>query len=64
MNELDKQKEKALEENFQQLNKNFAETFARIVPGGSAELKLVKDESAAADATQKSFPSQFVDASQ
>ena len=63
LSELDLQKEKALEENFVALNKNFAETFKRIVPEGNAELKLVKEDAQNA-ISQRSFPSQFVDASQ
>jgi len=63
LTELDHQKEKALEENFVTLNKNFSETFKRIVPGGLAELKLVKDEAGNAAESQRAFPSQFPDAS-
>jgi len=34
-----------LEQNFLALNRNFSKVFARIVPEGKAELKLVKEDS-------------------
>lgn len=40
--ELDEQKQLALEKNFLKLNENFCEIFHRIVPQGWAELRLIK----------------------
>jgi chromosome segregation ATPase len=44
LRQLDNQKQKALEESFIELNSNFQSIFSQIVPGGSAELKLVKQD--------------------
>jgi chromosome segregation ATPase len=46
----------SIEDNFKTMAKHFSETFARVVPGGSASLRLVKMQ---VDDSQKSFPTQF-----
>ncbi len=44
------------------MNENFAQIFSRIVPGGTARLKLVATD--VAKESQKSDPSQFPDGTQ
>lgn len=62
LQELDQQKQQALEKNFLKLNENFCEIFSRIVPNGWAELRLIKKDQN--EESQISHPSQFQDASQ
>jgi len=40
---LDRQKEKAIETTFKNLQKHFIDVFKEIVPLGSASLKMVKN---------------------
>ena len=44
LNQLNKQKQNAIEDNFVKLSQNFEACFKQIVPGGSCELKLVKTD--------------------
>lgn len=62
LQDLDEQKQQALEKNFLKLNENFCETFTRVVPHGWAELRMIKKEQGVE--SQISHPSQFQDASQ
>ncbi|TNV73888.1 hypothetical protein FGO68_gene5106 [Halteria grandinella] len=62
LQDLDEQKQQALEKNFLKLNENFCETFNRVVPQGWAELRLIKKDQG--DESQISHPSQFQDGSQ
>lgn len=57
LNNLDTQKQSALEDKFIQLKDNFKEIFGQIVPNGTADLQLVSRE--AVDVSQNSHPSQF-----
>jgi chromosome segregation ATPase len=62
LQDLDEQKQQALEKNFLRLNENFCEIFTKIVPHGWAELRLIKKDQV--DESQISHPSQFQDGSQ
>ena len=62
LQDMDNQKQQALEKNFIRLNENFCEIFSRIVPHGWAELRLIKKD--LGDESQISHPSQFQDSSQ
>lgn len=62
LDQLDKQKQKALEDNFIKLSEHFDQIFKVIVPEGSTELKLVRTD--ANEESQKSNPTQMPDPTQ
>ena len=53
---LRSKKQMSLEDNFKTMARHFSDIFQRVVPGGSASLRLLKMQ---VDDSQKSFPTQF-----
>ena len=62
LEDLDVEKQQALERNFLKMNESFQQIFKRIVPEGRSQMKLVKKEKQ--DESQISHPSQFQEGSQ